>query len=122
MKRALSILGQTLLLLLTAIIGGVVLPSLHLSPLHAARALSLGPNGQRIYEFDWLFLTLALYAVFLLIGLIVKRLRTSWINSTAALVLTILIIGLFTKLGFKDIPLGTPISQHAQVPDRPDVG
>jgi len=99
MKRALSILGQTILLLLTAVAGMLA------HPFHLIRVLSQQGFTRRQYEFDWLVSVAIAYTLFLLIGLLTRRIRTSWIGTTAALLLTLLIIVLFTKIGYKDLNL-----------------
>lgn len=101
MKRALSIVGQTLLLLFAAVLFGVVLPSVHRSPFHVVHVLSQQGFVRRQFEFDWVIGVLLVYAVLLLIGLAARRLRTSWKSSTIALLLT-LAIGFAIKLGFKE--------------------
>ena len=104
MKRALSILGQSLLLFFAAFAGmlflGKLVPSLHL-----VHVVSQQGFLRRQYEFDWLLSVSFVYLLFILIGLLTRRLRTSWIASTAAFVLTIFVIVVFTKIGFKDINL-----------------
>lgn len=99
MKRALSIAGQTILLLLTAVTGMLA------RPFRLTHVLSQQGYMRRQYEFDWLLSAGIAYAVFLLIGFITRRIRTSWLNTTIALVLTLLIVVLFTKVGYKDINL-----------------
>lgn len=104
MKRALSILGQSLLLFLAAFAGmlflGKLIPSLHL-----VHVVSQQGFLRRQYEFDWLLSVSFVYVLFLLIGLVTRRLRSSWIASTAAFFLTVFVIVVFTKIGFKDINL-----------------
>ena len=60
---------------------------------------------RRQYEFDWLLCDGILYLVLLLVGLVARRIRTSWISTTVAFVLTVLVIALFTKIGYKDANL-----------------
>ena len=104
MKRTLSTLGQMLVLFLAAIAGmlflGKLAPSLHL-----VHVVSQSGFLRRQYEFDWLVSASFVYLLFLLLGLLTRRIRTSWIASTAAFVLTVVVIALFTKIGFKDINL-----------------
>ena len=105
MKRALSIIGQTLLLLLAAVIFGIVLPGTGHSPFHVVHVLRQDAAVRRQYEFDWLIGVALLYVVFLLIGLAARRLRISWIGSTIAFAITVLAIFLLTHIGYKDVPL-----------------
>ena len=104
MKRALSIISQTILLVIAAVVFGIVLPGIHRSPFHMVHVIKQDSLLRRQYEFDWLIGVSLLYAMFLLIGLAARRIRTSWIGSTVALAITIL-IGLLLRLGFKDMPL-----------------
>ena len=104
MKRALSIISQTILLVIAAVVFGIVLPGTHRSPFHMVHVIQQDSLLRRQYEFDWLIGVFLLYAMFLLIGLAARRIRTSWIGSTVALAITIL-IGLLLRLGFKDMPL-----------------
>lgn len=99
MKRALSIAGQTVLLLLTAVAGMLS------HPFHLVRVLSQQGYLRRQYEFDWLLSVGLAYLLFLLAGLITRRIRTSWVGTTAALVITVGIVVLFTKIGYKDMNL-----------------
>ncbi len=103
-KRALSILGQSIVLCLAALSGMLFLHKL-IPSLHVVHVIAQQGLIRRQYEFDWLFSVAITYCVFLLVGLITRRLRTSWIASTAAFLLTILIIVVFTKVGFKEIDL-----------------
>jgi lysylphosphatidylglycerol synthetase-like protein (DUF2156 family) len=94
MKRFFVGLLQFILLLLTFLIGSVapafgVMPSLEW-PIHPGR----------VFVYNGLLLMLALYVLFLLIGLLRKRLRIAWPTSTVAVVLA-LVIGLLCKFGFK---------------------
>lgn len=98
-KRALSILGQVVLMLLTAVTGML------LRPFHLTRVLSQQGYLRRQYEFDWLVSVGIAYAIFLLVGLVTRRIRSSWIGTTVALVLTLLIVVLLTRIGYKDVNL-----------------
>ncbi len=104
MKRALSTLGQMIVLCLAAFIGmlflGRVIPSLHV-----VHILSQQNFVRRQYEYDWIFSAGFAYVVFLLLGVVTRRIRSSWISSTLAFVLTVLILALGTKIGFKDVNL-----------------
>ena len=94
MKRVLAGLLQFFLLLVTFLIGSVapafgIIPSLEW-PIHPGR----------VFVYDGVLLMLALYALFLLIGLMRRRLRIAWPTSTVALVAA-LVVGLLCKFGFK---------------------
>ena len=104
MKRALSILGQSIVLFLAAFAGMLFLRRL-VPSLHLVHVLSQDGFLRRQYEFDWLISVAFVYVVFLLLGLAFRRVRTSWIASTAAFLLTVLILVLFTKIGFKEVNL-----------------
>lgn len=102
MRIALSTLGQTLLLLLSGFAGflaGVAVPALRL-PYEVARTASY----VRTFDFDWVVAVLLVYAL-LLFSAARHRARTGWLPSTLALVLTLAILLLFTRLGFKETPL-----------------
>ena len=99
MKRALSILGQAVLFFLTALAGMLW------RPFHVTHVIAQQGYTRRQYEFDWLLCDGILYLVLLLIWLIARRIRTGWISTTVAFVLTVLVIALFTKIGYKDADL-----------------
>ena len=99
MKRALAILGQIILLYGTAIAGML------LRPFHVTHVIAQQGYTRRQYEFDWLLCDGILLLVLLLIGVIARRIRSSWINTTIAFVLTVVAIVLFTKIGYKDANL-----------------
>ncbi len=105
MKRILSIIGQTISLLIAAVFFGIVLPGLQRSPFHVIHVLHQDTLLRRQYEFDWLIGVSLLYVAFLLIGLLARRLRTSWVGSTVAFAVTLLIVLLLTHIGYKDVPL-----------------
>lgn len=99
MKRALAVLGQIILFFLTAILGMLW------RPFHVTHVIAQEGYLRRQYEFDWLLCDGVLFLVLLLIGLIARRIRTSWVSTTVAFVLTALVIVLFTKIGYKDADL-----------------
>ncbi len=99
MKRVLSVLGQTLLLLVTAVAGMLA------RPFHMTRVLAQQGVERRQYEFDWLLSVGIVTGLFLLTGLITRRIRTSWISTAIAFALTLLIVVLFTKIGYRDVNL-----------------
>lgn len=99
MKRALSILGQAILFYLTALVGMLW------RPFHVTHVIMQQGYTRRQYEFDWLLCDGILYLALLLVWLITRRIRTAWIGTTIAFVLTLLVIALFTKIGYKDANL-----------------
>jgi lysylphosphatidylglycerol synthetase-like protein (DUF2156 family) len=94
MKRFFVGLLQFILLLLTFLIGSVA-PAFGVMP-----SLEWPIRPGRVFVYNGLLLMLALYVLFLLIGLLRKRLRIAWPTSTVAVVLA-LVIGLLCKFGFK---------------------
>jgi hypothetical protein len=94
MKRFLSGLLQFLLLLLVFLVGSIA-PAIGWMPYWQ---WSLGSG--RVFVYNGLLLMLALYGIFLLIGLARKRIHATWPTSTVAVVLA-LILGLVAKFGFK---------------------
>ncbi len=93
MKKALSIVLQTILLLVVYAAGSF------LPPFHIMRTLVSAPDATRFFVWDGIMLMLAVYILILLIEAARKRLRTSATGSTVALVLAT-ILGLAAKLGF----------------------
>lgn len=103
MKQALATIGQTVLLLLVAVgafVTGMFVPAVRLT-----HEMSRTATNLRTYDFDWLVAVALAYALLLLIGVLRRRIRTSWVASTAAFVLTVAIVLLFTQLGVKDTSL-----------------
>ena len=104
MKRALSILGQMFVMAIAAFTGmlflGKLLPSLHI-----VHVISQQGFTRRQYEFDWLFATDCVYICIQLIGLATTPPRTASHGTPVPFLLTVLILALFTKFGFKDVPL-----------------
>jgi hypothetical protein len=94
MKRFLAGLLQFILLLVVFFVGSVA-PAVGVMPYWQ---WSLGSG--RVFVYNGLLLMLALYVVFLLIGLVRKRARIAWPTSTVAVVLA-LVLGLLMKFGFK---------------------
>ena len=99
MKRALAVLGQMVLFFITAIAG------MFWRPFHVTHVIAQQGYTRRQYEFDWLLCDGILFLVLLLIGLVARRIRTTWIGTAVAFVLTVLVIVLFTKIGYKDADL-----------------
>ena len=93
MKKALSIVLQTILLLVVYAAGSF------LPPFHIMRTLVSTPDAARFFVWDGILLMFAVYILILLIEAARKRLRTSATGSTIALVLAA-ILGLTAKLGF----------------------
>lgn len=104
LKRVFSILGQSVAMFVAAFAGMLFLRRLAPS-LHVVHVLSQDGFLRRQYEFDWMIAVFCVYVLFLAIGLGFRRIRTSWITSTAALVLTVVVLVVFTKIGFKDVNL-----------------
>ena len=98
-KRALIIIGQTFLLLLTAVAGMLF------HPFHLVHVLSQQGYMRRQYEFDWLLSVGLAYVLLLVVGIVAGRIRTSWVGSTVAFVLTLAIIVVFTRIGYRDVNL-----------------
>jgi hypothetical protein len=94
MKRALVGLLQFVLLLVTFFVGSIA-PAIGWMPYWQ---VSLGAG--RVFVYNGLLLMLVLYGLFLLIGVLRKRIRGAWPTSTVALVLA-LVLGLLSKFGFK---------------------
>jgi hypothetical protein len=94
MKRALSIAAQFLLFLLVDAIG-----SLFYHPFQIQTSLAATPSAPRSFMWDGLVLMALLYAIFLVIAALRKRLNISALNSTVAVALAIL-AGYLLKLGF----------------------
>ena len=99
MKRALAVLGQMILFFLTAFAGMLW------RPFHVTHVIAQEGYTRRQYEFDWLLCDGVLFLLLLLIGVIARRIRSSWISTTIAFVLTVLVLVLFTKIGYKDANL-----------------
>jgi uncharacterized membrane protein YwaF len=100
MRTALAVLGQVLLLFVSALCGfmaGAAVPALRVSRVTAHTAIYT-----RTYDFDWLIAVLLVYVILLLIGAARKRLRSSGISATVALIITIAVIVLFTQIGVKE--------------------
>ena len=64
--------------------------------------LSVAAGPGRIFVYDGLLLMLLLYALILLVSLARKRIEASWLASTVAVALA-LILGLAMKFGFKTV-------------------
>ena len=99
MKRVLAVLGQMILFFITALAGMLW------RPFHITHVIGQQGYTRRQYEFDWLLCDGVLFLILLLIGVVARRIRTSWISTTVAFVLTVLVIVLFTKIGYKDVNL-----------------
>ncbi len=96
MKRVLSGLLQFILFLAVFFLGSIA-PAFGIVP-----SLQWALHSGRIFVYDGVLLTLALYVLILLIAAIRKRLPVSLPTSTIALVLA-LILGLLMKFGFKSL-------------------
>ncbi|HVG26457.1 MAG TPA: hypothetical protein VM865_02540 [Acidobacteriaceae bacterium] len=93
MKRAVVILGETVLFLALFFIGSF-LPVFHLLPLW-----SIDVNPARYFVLDGPLLMLLLYTLLLILGGIRRRLSMAAITATAALVFAV-VLGLAMKFGF----------------------
>jgi len=93
MKKVISIVLQTILLLIAYIVG------LFLHPFHITQVLISSPAVTRTFVWDGILLMLTAYVLILLIEAARKRLPTSAAGSTIALVLAA-ILALASKLGF----------------------
>lgn len=103
MRQIFSVTLQTVLLLVVAFGGfllGATVPALRVSHVVSQTATNL-----RTYDFDWLIAVLLVYVILLLIGAVRKRLLTSGISASVALLLTIIIVVFFTHLGVKNTPM-----------------
>jgi len=94
MKRALSISAQFLLFLLVDGIG-----SLFYHPFHIQTSLAATSSAPRSFIWDGIVLMALVYAIFLMVAALRKRLNTSALNSTVAMALAA-IAGYLLKLGF----------------------
>jgi len=93
MKRAISFILQTLLLLAAFFVGSI-LPVFHVLPLWR---ISTGPGHW--FVLDGLVVLLVLYLLLVFIAFMRGRLRSSGVTSSAALVLA-LVLGLLSKFPF----------------------
>ncbi len=103
MKTVGSVLWRAVVLYLAALAGfagGVAMPALRVS-----RTLSHTATSIRTYDYDWLIAVLLVYLLMLVVSTVRRRLRQSWLASTAALVLTAAVVLLFTQLGVKESAL-----------------
>lgn len=103
MKLLFSVVWQAVVLYLAAFAGfvaGMTMPALRVS-----RVLSQTANSVRTYDYDWLIALLLMYVLLLLVGVARRRVRTSWIGTTVALVITVSVVLLFTRLGIKETAL-----------------
>ena len=101
MKNALSVVWQTVVLLLAAFCGfitGMTTPAVRLQ-----RILIQTPTHTRTYDYNWIVAVLVVYVLLLLLGVARKRLRDTAISATIALVLTIAGLALLTQIGIRDV-------------------
>ena len=100
MKQVVSVVWQAVVLYIAAFAGfvaGVAMPALRVS-----RVISHTATTIRTYDFDWLIAVLLVYALLLLVAAVRGRLRQSWVVTTAALLLVLAVVLLFTQLGVKE--------------------
>jgi hypothetical protein len=103
MKQALTVLWQTIMMVLVAWAGflvGMFVPALRVSRVVGHTTISV-----RTYDYDWLIAVLLVYLLFLAVGAARKRLQETAITATSALVITIALLALFTQIGVKDTSL-----------------
>jgi hypothetical protein len=93
MKKAIFTILQLVLFLLV-FGGGSLFP-----PFHLQHVLSASPTVTRIFIVDGLLLMFAIYLVFVLVEVLMKRLRTAVPWTTLALILAT-ILGFMMKFGF----------------------
>jgi hypothetical protein len=86
MKRVLSLLLQLVLLLLVYA-AGCVLPAFHVLP-----ALQWNGAGGRVFVYDGLLMMLALYLLLLAVAALRRRLRSSGVTSTGAVLLALALL------------------------------
>ena len=96
MKSVFTIVIQ-LVLFLAIFFCGLILTGLNILP-----TLSIPISPGRVFVYDGMLLMLAIYFFILLIEVLLKRIRSSWLNTTVALSIA-LILGLAMKFGFKSI-------------------
>jgi hypothetical protein len=92
MKRAITVLLETILFLAVFLVGSFL-------PVFRFPLWSVNVSATRYFVLDGPILMLTLYVVFLLIGAARHRLRPAAVTSTLSLVLA-LILGLLMKFGF----------------------
>jgi hypothetical protein len=95
MKRILAIILEIILFLIAFFVGSIlpVFPSFHV-PLW-----SVDISATRYFVLDGVFLMLAFYVLFLILGVFRHRLVSAAVSSTFALVIAF-ILGLLMKFGF----------------------
>jgi len=92
-KKAISILLQTILLLIVFAIGSF------LHPFNLRQVLAAAPGPARFFYWDGIVMMVMIYVVLLLIAVLRKRLAASAPLSTIALAIAA-ILGLLAKFGF----------------------
>ena len=100
MRQVLAVLWQSVLLCVAACAGFIV--GISVPALRVYRELSHTASNVRTYDFDWLIAVLLMYALLIVIGAARKRLRSTALTATIALVMVIAGVVLFTQLGIKN--------------------
>ncbi len=103
MKQAFAVVWQGVILYLAALVGfatGVAAPGLRVS-----RELSRTTTNLRTYDFDWLIAIALMYVLLLVVGTARKRLPSTALTATIALVLVVATVAIFTQLGIKNTAL-----------------
>jgi hypothetical protein len=101
MKQAFAVLWQTIVLVIAAwsgFVAGMIVPSIRIQRVISQTAVSL-----KTYDYNWIVAVVIVYALLLLIGVLRKRLRATLITATAALILTLVLLALFTHIGVKEV-------------------
>lgn len=101
MKRALIVLGETVLMLMTALV------FMFWRPFHITFVLWQNETGKRTFEADWLIGVLLLALVIVGIEALLKHIRAGAPLVAIATVLTV-IIGFIAKFGYKLTSFGSP--------------
>lgn len=103
MKSAMAVLWQAVVLFIAAwagFIAGMVSPAVRIQ-----RVVSQTPTAIRTYDYDWIIAVLVVYLLLIVIGALRKRLRESLVHATAALIVVVAVLLLFTQIGIKETSL-----------------
>ena len=103
MKRLLAVLGETILMLITALV------FMFWHPFHITFILWQNETGRRTFQADWIIGVLILALIILGIEALLKRIRIGFPQVGIAFVLTI-VIGFLAKFGFTLTNFRTPPS------------
>ncbi|MBS1813477.1 MAG: hypothetical protein JSS87_01235 [Acidobacteria bacterium] len=103
MKRTLAVLGEMILMLITALV------FMFWRPFHVTFILWQNDTGKRTFQADWIIGVLILALVITGIEALLKRIRIGFPQVAIAFVLT-LVIGFVAKFGFTLTNFTTPPS------------